>query len=213
MSQNINEMHRDSDDLQITLIGITGRKRSGKDTIGEYLVKKCGFKRIAFADALKEACKIIFGFDNEQVYGDLKENVDDYWGHSPREILQIVGSELFRDRLPELCHNIHNDIWIKSVERQIRNLYNQGYNKFVITDARFDNEIDFIKKFNGFTWKVIRPCLMSIDNHSNTHQSEISIDNFICDYDFINDSTIANLYDKVDKNLNQCLFVDHIENI
>src|SRR5579863_3132559 len=55
---------------EFVIIGITGRKRSGKDTVGNYLVEHYGFVKVSFADTLKEACKIIFGFSDEQVYGD-----------------------------------------------------------------------------------------------------------------------------------------------
>jgi hypothetical protein len=158
---NICTSTNDLNDL--TIIGITGRKRSGKDTVGEYLVKNHGFIRVAFADALKEACKIIFGLSDEQVYGDqLKEVIDEYWQHSPREILQKVGSELFRDELPFVCQHIDNDIWIRSVERQIENLQKLGHRRFVVTDVRFDNELDFIKIKGGKIWKVTRDL-----NHTN----------------------------------------------
>jgi hypothetical protein len=205
----------------LTLIGITGRKRSGKDTSGDYLCKKYGFVRVAFADALKEACIQIFGFSHEQVYGnDLKEVVDQYWGHSPREILQKVGTELFRDRLPEICPNIHNDIWIRSVERKINNLRQQGVTRFVVTDCRFDNELDFIKEYGinlaelnmSSTWKVIRPqntgyhsanpTLSSSDIINNLHSSETSIDNFVCDLEFLNNQSIDDLYRKIDEQMN-----------
>src|ERR1700733_9341253 len=97
----------------IILIGITGRKRSGKDTIGDYLVNNYGFIRVAFADTLKKALKEIFEFSDEQLYGDEKETVDDYWGHSPRDLLQKIGTEMFREYLPKLCKNMSDDIWIK----------------------------------------------------------------------------------------------------
>ena len=50
------------------IIGITGRKFSGKDTSGEFLVKNFGYERIAFADALKEGIKLIFGFSSIEKY-------------------------------------------------------------------------------------------------------------------------------------------------
>ena len=34
------------------IIGISGRKYHGKDTIGDYLVNKYGYKKIAFADPI-----------------------------------------------------------------------------------------------------------------------------------------------------------------
>jgi len=48
--------------ININIIGITGYKRHGKDTLGDYLVKYHGYTKIAFADALKEACRNIFDF-------------------------------------------------------------------------------------------------------------------------------------------------------
>jgi hypothetical protein len=180
---------------KITIIGLTGYKRSGKDTIGNYLVNNYNFTRIAFADTLKEACKIIFGFTDEQVYGDdLKEINDEYWQHTPRDILQKVGSELFRNRLPEICNNISDDIWIRSVEKKILDLVENGHTKFIITDIRYQNEIDFIKKLNGVLWKVKRP----VNLHNDTHESESNIDKFIGDYEFINDSTRKKLFKSVD---------------
>ncbi len=35
------------------LIGISGRKRSGKDTLASRLISEHGFTRVAFADPLK----------------------------------------------------------------------------------------------------------------------------------------------------------------
>lgn len=158
-----NKSYNKSYNNKITIIGLTGYKRSGKDTIGNYLVNNYNFTRIAFADTLKEACKIIFGFTDEQVYGDdLKEINDEYWQHTPRDILQKVGSELFRNRLPEICNNISDDIWIRSVEKKILDLVEEGHTKFVITDIRYQNEIDFIKKLNGVLWKVKRSMNLSM---------------------------------------------------
>ncbi|VBB17879.1 monophosphate kinase [Yasminevirus sp. GU-2018] len=185
---------------EFILIGVTGRKRSGKDTVGKYLIDNYDFVRVAYADALKEACKIVFGFSDAQVYGDdLKEVVDEYWGHSPREVLQKVGTELFREELPRVCKNISNDIWIRSVERQIRNLQKQGHTRFVITDVRFPNELDFISKMKGVSWKVSRPSLLqNLDPKIPVHASEAMIDDFKCDHEFVNDGTLEQLFDSVE---------------
>jgi hypothetical protein len=179
------------------IIGITGRKRSGKDTIANYLVKKYGFVKLAFADSLKESCKIIFGFSDDQVYGDEKDVIDSYWGHSPREILQNVGTELFRKRLPELCPNTSPEIWIKSVDRKIQQLKKSGHTLFVISDIRFQNELDYVVRNNGVSFRVIRPSLLH-DSNSN-HESEIHVDNLCTDYDFNNNGSKTDLYQLVDK--------------
>ena len=49
-----------------------------------------------------------------------KEMIDEYWEHSPREILQKVGTELFRVKLSEVCEHIDDDIWIRSVEKKMK---------------------------------------------------------------------------------------------
>lgn len=201
--QNNDSLTTNANSDEFILIGITGRKKSGKDTIGKFLINEYGFVRVAFADALKEACKIVFGFTDEQVYDDrLKEIVDEYWNHSPREILQKVGTELFRDGLPKLCEHISNDIWIRSVDRKIKNLRKEGHTRIVITDVRFPNELDYIQKLNtsnsngfiGESWKVSRPSLLKdIDPNLPVHASEALIDDFECDTKFVNDGTIDEL--------------------
>jgi len=180
---------------ELTIIGVSGCKRSGKDTIGKYLVNNHGFVRIAFADSLKDACKIIFGFSDEQVHGDeAKEVVDEYWEHTPREILQKVGTELFRDTLPSVCQNISKDVWIRSVDRKIKNLQKLGHNKFVITDLRFPNEAQFIKQNGGTIWKVSR----NFKSSQTDHQSEALIDDLPYDHLFDNSRTIDDLFENVE---------------
>ena len=114
------------------LIGICGRKRHGKDTLGDYLVDNYGYTKIGFADALKEACRCIFGFNDDQLYGDLKEVDDEFWGASPRKVLQYIGTDLFRLKIAEILPQVNDEIWIKVVENKI--LQNPD-KKYVITDV------------------------------------------------------------------------------
>lgn len=177
-----------------TLVGITGRKRSGKDTIGKYLAENYGFIQLAYADTLKEVCKIVFGLSDEQLYGNKeKETVDEYWKHTPREILQKVGTELFRNTLPKELNNIEKDIWIRSIEKTIMNYIKDGHNKFVITDVRFQNELDFIKNNNGIMIKVVRPF-----NTNDRHASETMIDHFATDIILPNCGDITDLHNMIE---------------
>lgn len=187
----------------ITLIGITGFKGSGKDTVGDYLCEKYGFTKLSFASALKLACKEIFSFTDDQLYGEEdKEKIDEYWKHSPREILQKVGTELFREKLPEICDHIKNDVWIRSVDRKMSMLHKTNpskYNKFVITDVRFDNEVNFIKNMGGKVFRVNRFDFDATDeNLSKLHASERSIPRIDVHKDIENKSTLNDLYKNVD---------------
>ena len=82
---------------KIMLIGFMGIKGSGKDTCADLLIQNYGFMKKSFADPLKHACKELFLFTNEQVFGTQlqKETPDPRWfGCSPRVALQYVGTDL-----------------------------------------------------------------------------------------------------------------------
>ena len=62
------------------VIGLGYIARSGKDTIADYLVREYSFKKLSFAWALKEGIgRKVFGFSDDQLYGDKKETVDEFW--------------------------------------------------------------------------------------------------------------------------------------
>lgn len=171
------------------IVGLGFRARSGKDTIAEYLVKAHNFRRIGFADALKEGCRHIFGLNDEQLYGEKKEVIDAYWQLTPRYILQYVGTECMRDHFDK-------EIWVKAVEKKI--VDNPGVN-WVITDVRFPNEAQAVRKWNGKLVRVDRP-LAGANGGIVAHPSEVAMEAFH-DWDYIlkNDINVhASLYDKIE---------------
>jgi dephospho-CoA kinase len=185
----------------MSVIGILGLKRSGKDTSAEYLINNYGYVRYSFADPLKRATKEIFGFTDEQLWGDEKETIDSNWGISAREILQIMGTELFQydihkhtDKLSHIGRNIWVNrfkIWYKDELKKNPNLM------VVIPDVRFPHEVDIIKSIGGSIWKVVRPSLNNVD----LHPSETEMESIIPDLLINNDSTIENLYKTIE---NEC---------
>ena len=91
--------------------------------------------------------------------------------------------------------HIDNNIWVKAVHKQITDEWKKNpCQKFVVTDIRFDNELQIIKELGGVTVRVTRPKIENTD----THSSETQISQFDVDYDLLNDTTIENLYDLVD---------------
>lgn len=167
------------------LIGISGKKQAGKDTAAKFLVQDHGFKAFAFATPLKEAAKIVFGWGDEHVYGELKEVDDPFWGFSPRWALQHMGTDAMRGK-------IDDQIWIKATMRRAMPLVKSGGN-VVITDVRFPNEAMAIKESGGLLWRVERPGLETSD-----HASETALDDFaLWDEVIVNDGTISDLYSRV----------------
>ena len=184
------------------IIGITGKKFSGKDTLGNYLIKKHNYKRFAFADALKEACRAIFNFDDEQLYGNKKEEIDEFWNVTPRTIFQFVGTDLFRNQISTVVPNIGSNIWTEVLKKKILNEIVIDPNvKIIITDVRFENEIALIKELNGSCVRLKRNDI----EYTDTHCSEQYIDNFKVDLDILNNGTKDELYIKFEKNINLCV--------
>lgn len=179
------------------VIGIVGRKQHGKDTTANYMVEKYGYIRIAFADAIKDMLKCSFGFSEEQLNGNLKETIDEFWKIKPRQVLQFVGTELFRDKMGELIPHIETNFWVFIVKKKIHDtLKVNPHAKFVMSDCRFENEVNFIKEMGGQMIHVFRP---TIENNSESnHSSEKYIDDLPFDFKIINDGSLDNLHLQVD---------------
>lgn len=125
----------------VSIIGVHGPLNGGKDTVANYLQAKFPdrYNRYAFAKPLKEACKILFGFTQEQMEDRvLKEQEDPFWGFSPRKAMQLLGTEYGRDML-------RKDVWIQRAAMEC--MKNQkGRKGTIITDVRFENEAEWLRQ-------------------------------------------------------------------
>jgi hypothetical protein len=140
------------------IIGICGLIGSGKGTVADTLVEKHNFKKISFADKLKDGVASVFGWDRDMLEGktaesrEWRETQDDFWTKetgrtiTPRLVLQEFGTECMRN-------GFSDNIWVSLVKQEILN--NPTVN-FVIPDVRFKNEVEMVKKLNGQVWVVKR---------------------------------------------------------
>lgn len=146
-------------------IGFTGPAGVGKDTVGAVLVEQYGFRRMAFADKVKELAQLL-------------DPVIDLWpevGHrrlsdliaerglaevkkipDVRQTYQRIGTELGRHLDP--------DIWIKQIEAT-------PDEDVVFTDVRFPNEVDFIQTNGGLVVRLYRD-RAGLDGELAAHSSE-----------------------------------------
>jgi hypothetical protein len=153
------------------IISLSGKKRSGKGTIADHL-KRHGWLEVSWAEPLKEIIgRGLFGLNDAQMYGDTesKEAIIPEWNMSAREILQKVGTDMFRQ-------HICDDFWVRIGIRNIKKCLAQNPNiNIVISDTRFPNEANAIKELGGYLIWVHR------DNnpHANDrHPSETALDDY-----------------------------------
>lgn len=140
------------------IIAICGAKRSGKDTLATLIANKWGYKHVKIASKLKEVCRILFNFTDNELETDVKDSMNDKWGISPRKAMQFIGTEVMQYKIQELLPNISRSFWINSL---IDSLDINGKNKYVISDLRFLHEYQELKKRGAI---IIR-----IDDHKNAN--------------------------------------------
>lgn len=181
------------------IIGLCGIQGAGKDTVGDILVSEYGFIKLTFASTLKDIVSVLFSWPRDLLEGITEESriwretVDDFWtektgfeNFTPRKALQLIGTDLFR---------IHfcNDIWSNIVENKIiTTLKNNPKTNIVVSDCRFSNEFNLIKKFpNSYIIKVVRTPDISLNGLS--HSSETEWLNYNFDEILQNDNSICEL--------------------
>jgi len=134
------------------IIGICGLIGSGKGTVADILVDQ-GFKKVSFADKLKDGVSTIFGWDRAMLEGDTdesrqwREQRDDFWSNetkmevTPRLVLQLFGTDCMRN-------GFDDGVWVSLLKKTI--LENPG--NYVIPDVRFANEQQMIRSIDGEIW-------------------------------------------------------------
>lgn len=179
------------------ILGLCGKKQSGKSTVARYLKSKYKFQEISWAEPLKEIIgRQIFGITESHLTSTAKEIVMEKWGLSPRQILQIVGTDCFRNQ-------IHPDIWVILGVEKIQRLIDIGEN-VVVSDCRFPNEVEAIRKLDGIVIEIEKLGQISED----THISENSLKGLVVDEMFQAEAgDLKTLYEQADK------LVKRLENV
>lgn len=175
------------------LIGILGRKRVGKDTATDYLCMKYGFEKVALAEPLKKACKVLFNFSDDQLY-EQKDVIDSRYGIPPRVVLQYLGTDIFRNDINKLIPNIENNFWVNlTIDSYEKRTSMNDKIRMAVSDVRFQNEVDKIRENDGIIVKIVNPTAI-IDEY----ETQTGIDNVTYDYVIVNDGTKYDLYAKID---------------
>lgn len=180
------------------LIAFTGCKGAGKDTAAQWLVESYDFTRMAFADKVKEAIANLFGITVEQVDQFKEIGIDDIalyevnlfmrnvaeWTFSWREFMQRFGTEMGRGTFGE-------DFWILQLERAYTELQYSSPQEIdvAITDLRFENEAQWLRRMGGFAVEIIRP-----GYEPDGHLSEEPLPRGLIETQILNNGSIDDLH-------------------
>jgi hypothetical protein len=166
---------------RVTVLGLSGYARSGKDTAADYLVDSYGFTKMSFADPMKKALitldpMIDFGEGRAYLSQAIRVGWDELKKISTeiRPLLQRMGTEIGRNMWGE-------DFWVDAAINSI-----PDGSKVVFADVRFPNEARAVKELGGQVWRVERNGV----GPANSHVSETALDGYKFDKVFDNSSSI-----------------------
>lgn len=175
------------------LIGISGFAGVGKDTVGQILAES-GFRRFAFADALRDEVAAALGAADYPMPTLLSRLAVEAFCTAPveevyakpttirmRALLQEWGTEYRRAQAP--------NYWSKIVAASMA-----GVERACITDVRYADEAEFVRAHGGVVWRVNRP-----GYGPSAHASERL--NFAADYAIDNSGDMDQLRREVSKAL------------
>lgn len=185
----------------VTKIAISGKAKSGKNTIAEFIADYLigsnwaeNIEILAFADPMKQIAKIMFPEINDS----------SLWGPSQERATLIpsaIDSNLQILSCRKLLHDIGKfgrafnlNIWINAVLSKINSMP-ENYGA-VISDVRFKNELKACKENNFILIRVVR------QNNDSTIDdiSEVDLDDVSnSEFDFIvnNDGSLEELENKI----------------
>ena len=183
-----------------TIIVLTGAAGSGKSAAAVSLQHK-GYTLIKFAAPIKRMLHTGLGITMEDLEGVGKNEPNQFLcGKTPREGMQLLGTE-FRDM-------ISRDLWLLPFDMAVDTKAHDDL--IVVDDARFDHEIEHLRKTykNVIVVNIQRPDVIKLPDHLSSHVSENGISS-TPDHVISNDGSRKELQEKV-KNIIELISVDGI---
>lgn len=212
--------------MALPLIGLIGRKRSGKDSVAAEL-HRYGYDKAAFADPLRD---LMVAIDPLVGVGPLPGDLANPHPRKLSEVLDAIGYEAAKDMFPEVrrVHQTGGTEGIREVlgvKYDLRELLGGLDVWEAIAERRIDKAIDYIRVSRdepdewvyrdllAFTdvrfpaeaelirrkgGVLIRVARPSLPIDEDAHISETALDDYEEDYTIVNDGTLRDLALAVD---------------
>jgi cytidylate kinase len=155
----------------MTIIAISGKIGSGKDTVAEKIIEtfpEFNFQHVKFADNVKKVCAIISGVPLEKFYSRAgKLEYIPKWKMTVGQMQPIIGTDVLRNYFDQ-------EVWVKSL------LASHETKNLIISDLRFRNEAAALKQKESLLIRLEGdPAnLRTQDPRAINHLSEIDLDDY-----------------------------------
>lgn len=186
-------------------IGFMGYARSGKDTAGDHLVQAHGYRRVSFADPVRESLLALdpiiaadvyrYGDDHRDVCAEvtrLSHAVAARGWEGAKEVPE-VRTLLQRHGTDAMRGVMGDDVWVNLAARRVVEARRAGKN-VVVTDCRFPNEVRALREWGFRLVWVDRPGVEPV----NGHVSEVGVSPHDATTVLLNNSSKVVLRERVD---------------
>lgn len=167
------------------LIGLAGKARSGKDTLGHLMAEELDFAVLSFAEPIRIFIASLLDISVAEMEPIKEVPQDILGGKTPRQAMQTLGTEWGRN-------TIHFDMWVKACMRKAQRLLGQGVS-VVVTDVRFNNEAQGVIDYGGEVIEITRPGNAGTQS-GGEHVSEKGVDTRLLTASLDNTGTPYDLY-------------------
>lgn len=182
----------------MAVVGLSGLKGAGKDEAAKPLIEQ-GWKKLAFADPLREMLYTLnpivkMGPPMERAFAPMGQRQEytrwqeylDVVGYDEakkhtevRRLMQVFGTDVMREMYRQ-------DAWVDLAERTIEA---DPYQDWVLTDVRFDDEAEMVRRQGGCMIRIQRNGLVA-----DGHQSEEGVRDDLVDVIMPNNGTVDSLH-------------------
>jgi len=142
------------------VLGLTGRRGSGKSSVAKILANTYDFEIMSFATPIKDMLSAM-GIPDKYLHDpEFKEKPVPGYGKSGRFMMQTLGTDWARNLLGQ-------GVWARAVKDKISKLKID----VVLDDVRFENEASMIHAYGGMIVRIDRP----YQNTTDEHRSELQL--------------------------------------
>ena len=158
----------------MTIIGLLGRSRCGKDTIARILcdlLAPTHYDCVYIAKPLKDALASVYGFNEQHLYGHLKDVKDERYDMTPRDLCRYWSRNLMEMHGPDyFCRRLFKTMYDDA----------RPTPRWVVADVRYKHDCDAIQERGGVIWRVERtplPLVVAGEAHIDLLPYDVLVQN------------------------------------